>query len=128
LISAEGMGEAHAAVVALRVALADNALDDPADESKRPWQELAAALQRVNSELRPAADYVGMGLVLPDLITDLHVSCRSRASSPLSSAPDSPVPPGADSRSSASIQFRNVAGLISSSSPTCLRAASLDSP
>jgi hypothetical protein len=26
----------------------------------------------VNSELRPAADYAEMGLVLPDLITDLH--------------------------------------------------------
>lgn len=72
LTSAEGMGEAHAAVVALRVALADNALDDPDDDVRRPWSELAATIQRVNSELRPAADYAGMGLVLPELITDLH--------------------------------------------------------
>jgi transcriptional regulator with XRE-family HTH domain len=72
LTSAEGMGEAHAAVVALRVALADNALDDPADDASRPWPDLAAMLHRVNTELRPAADYAGMGLVLPDLITDLH--------------------------------------------------------
>ncbi|MDQ2883910.1 MAG: helix-turn-helix transcriptional regulator, partial [Actinomycetota bacterium] len=72
LTSAEGMGEAHAAVVALRVVLAVNALDDPADDVTRPWPELAATIQRVNSELRPAADYAGMGRVLPDLITDLH--------------------------------------------------------
>ncbi|MGH4010736.1 MAG: helix-turn-helix domain-containing protein [Pseudonocardiaceae bacterium] len=63
LASAKGMGEAHAAVVALRVALADNALDDPADDLSRPWPELAAMLQRVNYELRPAADYAAMGLV-----------------------------------------------------------------
>ncbi|MFN2496676.1 MAG: transcriptional regulator [Pseudonocardiaceae bacterium] len=66
------MGEVHAAVVALRVALADNALDDPADDGARPWPELAARLNRVNSELRPAADYAALGLVLPGLITDLH--------------------------------------------------------
>jgi len=77
LTSAQGMGDAHAAVVALRVALADNALDDPADEPSRPWHELAATLHRVNSELRPAADYAGMGLVLPGLITDLHAIAAS---------------------------------------------------
>ncbi|HET9256054.1 MAG TPA: helix-turn-helix transcriptional regulator [Pseudonocardiaceae bacterium] len=77
LPAAEGMGEAHAAVVALRVALADNALDDPAGDSGRPWPELVAVLDRVNSELRPAADYAGMGLVLPDLITDLHAVAAS---------------------------------------------------
>lgn len=66
------MGGAHAAVVALRVALADNDLDDPAGDTGRPWSELAATLHRVNSELRPAADYAEMGLVLPDLISDLH--------------------------------------------------------
>jgi transcriptional regulator with XRE-family HTH domain len=72
LMSAEGMGAVHTAVVALRIALADNALDDPADETSRPWPDLAAMLHRVNNELRPAADYAGMGLVLPDLITELH--------------------------------------------------------
>ncbi len=77
LMSAEGMGEAHTAVVALRVALADNALDDPADDLSRPWPELAAGLQRVNFELRPAADYAAMGLVLPGLITDLHAVAAS---------------------------------------------------
>lgn len=46
------MGEAHAAVVALRVALADNALVDPADDASRPWPDLAAMLHRVNTELR----------------------------------------------------------------------------
>ncbi|HEY2764961.1 MAG TPA: helix-turn-helix transcriptional regulator [Pseudonocardiaceae bacterium] len=72
LTSAEGMGEVHAAVVALRVALADNALDDPAEETARSWPDVAAMIHRVNSQLRPAADYAGMGLVLPGLITDLH--------------------------------------------------------
>jgi transcriptional regulator with XRE-family HTH domain len=76
-MSAQGMGEAHTAVVALRVALADNALDDPADDLSRPWPELAATLQRVNCELRPAADYAAMGLVLPGLITDLHAVAAS---------------------------------------------------
>jgi transcriptional regulator with XRE-family HTH domain len=72
LTSAEGMSEAHAAVVALRIAVADNVLDDPAGDASRPWPDLAAMLHRVNNELRPAADYAGIGLVLPDLITDLH--------------------------------------------------------
>jgi transcriptional regulator with XRE-family HTH domain len=77
LSSAEGMGGAHAAVVALRVALADRAIYDraiydPAGDAGRPWPELVAALRHVNSDLRPAADYAAMGLVLPNLITDLH--------------------------------------------------------
>ncbi len=71
LTSVKGAGEAHAGVVALRVALADNELDDPAEDTARPWPELVAMLHRVNSELRPAADYAGLGLVLPELITDL---------------------------------------------------------
>jgi transcriptional regulator with XRE-family HTH domain len=72
LVAGEGMGEVHAAVVALRVALADNALDDPADDAARPWPELAVTLHQVNVELRPAADYAALGLVLPDLIAELH--------------------------------------------------------
>ncbi|HEX2301350.1 MAG TPA: helix-turn-helix transcriptional regulator [Pseudonocardiaceae bacterium] len=79
LISAEGMGEVHAAVVALRVALADNALDDPADDAARPWPELAAELHRVNTELRPRADHAALGLVLPDLIADLHTTAATDA-------------------------------------------------
>jgi hypothetical protein len=77
LMSAQGMGEAHTAVIALRVALADNALDDPAEDLSRPWPDLAATLQRVNCELRRAADYAVMGLMLPDLITDLHAAAIS---------------------------------------------------
>ena len=72
LTAAPGMGETYAAVVALRVALADNALDDPAIDVARPWPELAAALHRVNADLRPRADYAALGLVLPDLIAELH--------------------------------------------------------
>lgn len=77
LISAEGMGEVHAAVVALRIALADNALDDPAGEPTRPWPELAAGLHLVNAELRPRADHAALGLVVPDLITDLHATAAT---------------------------------------------------
>lgn len=77
LTSAQGMGEAHAAVVALRVALADNVLDDPADDAGRPWPDLAATLHHVNADLRPVADYAGMGFVLPGLITDLHAVAAS---------------------------------------------------
>jgi hypothetical protein len=57
LTFAAGMGEVHAAVSALRVALADNALDDPADDASRPWSRPRRDAARVNSELRPAADY-----------------------------------------------------------------------
>ncbi|HYZ08364.1 MAG TPA: helix-turn-helix transcriptional regulator [Pseudonocardiaceae bacterium] len=74
LVVGEGMGEVHAAVVALRVALADNSLDDPADDVARPWPELAADLHRVNNDLRPRADHAALGLVLPDLIADLQAT------------------------------------------------------
>lgn len=77
--SAKGAGEAHAAVVALRVALAGNTLDDPATGSARLWAELAATLHTVNTERRPAADYAGVGRVLPDLITRLHAMAATNA-------------------------------------------------
>ncbi len=75
--ASEAMGEVHAAVVALRVALADNSLDDPADEPTRPWPQLAVELHRVNTELRPRADHAALGLVLPDLIADLHATAAA---------------------------------------------------
>lgn len=77
LVVGEGMGEVHAAVVALRVALADNSLDDPADDATRPWPELVADLHRVNNDLRPRADHAALGLVLPDLIADLHATAAA---------------------------------------------------
>lgn len=77
LAAGEGISEVHAAVVALRVALADNSLDDPADETARPWSELAADLHRINNDLRPRADYAALGLVLPDLIADLHATAAA---------------------------------------------------
>ena len=77
LVVGEGMGEVHAAVVALRVALADNALDDPADDATRPWPALVADLHRVNNDLRPRADHAALGLVLPDLIADLHATAAA---------------------------------------------------
>lgn len=77
LVVGEGMDEVHAAVVALRVALADNALDDPADDATRPWPALVADLHRVNNDLRPRADHAALGLVLPDLIVDLHATAAA---------------------------------------------------
>lgn len=77
LVVGEGMGEVHAAVVALRVALADNSLDDPADDATRPWPALVADLHRVNNDLRPRADHAALGLVLPDLIADLHATAAA---------------------------------------------------
>jgi len=56
-------------------------------------------------------------------------SGRSSRSSAASSGDVVVLPPvECAARSSASIQFRNVAGLMSSSWPTCRRAASFDSP
>jgi transcriptional regulator with XRE-family HTH domain len=82
LIAAEGMGAAHAAVVALRVALADNALDDPADDVRWPWSELVAILHLVNSQLRPTADYAAMGVVVTRPVPPLHSGRMSRARTP----------------------------------------------
>src|SRR4051812_3655979 len=56
-------------------------------------------------------------------------SARNRRNSAVSSKEFAAFgPSGRVARSSASIQFRSVAALMSSSWPTCLRAASLDSP
>ncbi|HEY0638366.1 MAG TPA: helix-turn-helix transcriptional regulator [Pseudonocardiaceae bacterium] len=64
---------AYSALVALRAALADSSLGDPAVDTARPWPALAAALARLNEQLRPAHDYAGFGALLPGLIAELHV-------------------------------------------------------
>lgn len=64
--------EARAAVADLEVVLADGALGDRDTPPGRPWAEVRAELDRLNRVLRPAADYVEQGRVLPGLLADLH--------------------------------------------------------
>ncbi|MBV9314088.1 MAG: helix-turn-helix transcriptional regulator [Pseudonocardia sp.] len=68
-----GMAAEHPAVAALRLALAETELGEPVDAEPLPWPEVAGRLAEVNA-LRPRADYAELGLRLPDLIRDLHVS------------------------------------------------------
>lgn len=65
-------GEAQATVTALEVALSDLDLGAPLDEMARPWAAVAADMDRLNTELRPATDYAAQGLVLPGLLRELH--------------------------------------------------------
>ncbi|MGH3911512.1 MAG: helix-turn-helix domain-containing protein [Pseudonocardiaceae bacterium] len=65
-------GEAQAAVIALEAALSDFDLGEPTGETPRPWPAVAADLDRLNSQLRPAADYAAQGLMLPGLLRELH--------------------------------------------------------
>ncbi len=65
-------GEAQATVSALEAALSDLDLGAPLDETARPWPAVVADVERLNFELRPAADYAAQGLVLPGLLRELH--------------------------------------------------------
>jgi len=65
-------GEAQATVIALEAALSDLDLGESTDPAARPWPAVAADLNRLNSQLRPAADYAAQGLVLPGLLRELH--------------------------------------------------------
>ncbi|MGH3797736.1 MAG: helix-turn-helix domain-containing protein [Pseudonocardiaceae bacterium] len=65
-------GEAQAAVIALEAALADLDLGVPTDTTSRPWPAVAADLNRLNSQLRPATDYAAQGVMLPGLLRELH--------------------------------------------------------
>ncbi|MGH3830281.1 MAG: helix-turn-helix domain-containing protein [Pseudonocardiaceae bacterium] len=64
--------ETQAAVVDLEAALSDYRLGEPTGEMARPWPAVAADLDRLNSVLRPAADYAALGALLPGLLTELH--------------------------------------------------------
>jgi transcriptional regulator with XRE-family HTH domain len=64
--------EARAAVGMVEAAVADIRLDDPVEITPRPWPEIAADLNRLNSDLRPRADYAAQGMLLPKLIEELH--------------------------------------------------------
>jgi len=68
--------EARAAVAELEVVLAEPALGDAWAPSGRPWPEVVAELDRLNTVYRPAADYVAQGRVLPALLADLHAAVK----------------------------------------------------
>lgn len=66
-------GEAQAAVIALEAALSDLDLDNGnGATTSRPWPEVAADMNRLNGQLRPATDYAAQGAVLPGLLAELH--------------------------------------------------------
>lgn len=65
-------GEAQATVIALEAALSDLDLGEFTDPAARPWPAVSANLNRLNSELRPTADYAAQELVLPGLLHELH--------------------------------------------------------
>ncbi|MGH3717617.1 MAG: helix-turn-helix domain-containing protein [Pseudonocardiaceae bacterium] len=65
--------EAQAAVMALEAALSDLDLGILLDGAQsRPWSAVAADMNRLNTQLRPTADYAAEGLVLPGLLDELH--------------------------------------------------------
>lgn len=68
----EAAAEARAAVGLVEGAVADIRLGDPVEVVARAWPEIAADLDRLNTDLRPRADYAAQGLLLPRLIEELH--------------------------------------------------------
>ncbi len=64
--------ETQAAVIALDAALSDYRLGEPTGETARLWPAVAADLNRLNTVLRPTADYAAEGALLPGLMTELH--------------------------------------------------------
>lgn len=63
--------ETQAAVIVLEAALSDLELGEPATEA-RPYPAVAADMDRLNTKLRPAADYAAQALLLPGLLAELH--------------------------------------------------------
>lgn len=68
----DAAAEARAAAGVVEAAVADIRLGDPVDVVPRPWPDIARDLRRLNSDLRPRADYAAQGMVLPRLIEELH--------------------------------------------------------
>ncbi|MBV9011392.1 MAG: hypothetical protein JO272_04975 [Pseudonocardiales bacterium] len=64
--------ETQAAITTLDAALSDYELGKSTGETARPWPAMAADLERLNTQLRPAADYAAEGTVLPGLLAELH--------------------------------------------------------
>jgi transcriptional regulator with XRE-family HTH domain len=63
---------ARAAAGLIEAVIADVRLGDAVDVAARPWPIIAADLHRLNTELRPHADYAAQGELLPSLIEELH--------------------------------------------------------
>jgi transcriptional regulator with XRE-family HTH domain len=63
----------HAAIPALRAALATNSLSAPAASRARPIAQLAAEVAGQIEPRRKNCDYVGLGELLPDVIDELHL-------------------------------------------------------
>ncbi|GAB3432838.1 helix-turn-helix domain-containing protein [Actinophytocola sediminis] len=68
----DAAAETRAAAGLVEAAVVDLRLDDPVEVTPRPWPALAAELRRLNTELRPHADYAAQGFLLPGLIRELH--------------------------------------------------------
>ncbi len=67
--------EAHAVVSAVEDALNDYELGEPPEDIQpRPWEAIAADLDRLNRDLRPRDDYAAQGAVLPSLLAELHAT------------------------------------------------------
>ncbi len=64
--------ETQSAVIALDAALSDYRLGEPTGETAPLWPAVAADLHRLNTVLRPTADYAAQGVLLPRLMTELH--------------------------------------------------------
>lgn len=62
----------HRGIPALRVALQTNTLTSPAVDQARPLPELARMVTSEIEPMRRACDYVAAGLLLPDVLDELH--------------------------------------------------------
>jgi transcriptional regulator with XRE-family HTH domain len=70
--SNDAAAAARATVGLVEAVLADLRLGDAVEVQPRAWPLIAADLHRLNAELRPRADYVAQGAVLPPLVEELH--------------------------------------------------------
>jgi transcriptional regulator with XRE-family HTH domain len=66
--------QSHAAMAAVENVLAGWRIGEVPDGPTRPWLAIQADLDRLNTILRPAADYATMATLLPGLIRELLVS------------------------------------------------------
>ena len=66
--------DAHAGIAAVETALSDYELGESTDRAVRPWAQVQQQLNELNEKLRPKADYAAQGVVVPELIADLHTS------------------------------------------------------
>jgi transcriptional regulator with XRE-family HTH domain len=62
----------HLGIPAMRVALQTNTLSTPAVDRARPLPELARLITDQIGPMRRAANYVGSGQLLPDVLDELH--------------------------------------------------------